>query len=1334
MASAISQVEKLNGENYAVWSVQMKSLLVTLDYWHVIENLCSITATAEQKAAWMSDDKKALATITLCVKPSELLALKTCVSAKGAWLKLSEIYRAKGPARKVNLFKRLVRFQFQHNQSYSSQVNSFCTIAESLKEIDVSIPDDILSIMLLCSLPEDMDNFVVAIESRDDLPKVDSLKMKIFEEEERRKGKVSEGEQVVYALDNKKFKRQSTRKYWDKKNNNNIKCYGCGKRGHVRAQCKNSSNNSASSEVVFGSYGSNSSGNSKQWILDSGASSHICNNKGEFSSYREQPQKVILASGESVSAKGIGNVRIKSAHADIILTEVLFVPELTSNFLSVGKIICNGNSVKFTENKACAYTKRGNLIFVAEKSYGIFVAKFNQNEYAYMNCEKSNDFDLWHRRYGHLNARDLCALSSNEMVRGLEVKMPKDFSCLTCALCKISCKPFNSYRTVLSKSKLEIIHTDICGPMRNVSQGGSVYFITFIDDYTRYMSTYFLKQKSEALSVFKEFKLKAENETGCKVKILRSDNGREYLSSEFDLFLKQNGIVHQTTVAYTPQQNGIAERANRTLVEMGRCMLEESKLPKSLWSEAVNTATYLRNRAPTKVLQGKTPYECWFGWKPSVSHLKAFGCDAVALQKQKNLSKFMPKGRKLIFVGYSNQSKAYRLYDSQRRAIVISRDVKFFENSLTEKSSSQSTPTLASGNEYFTTPVVVSEDGHAREHSQDIVSADVNQNNQPQCIDGESNAMLPSAAGVGGAVNDECAEHSVNDTDVSTSEEAEETNVVGKRKRGRPKINRTGNVGRPRKLFVVEDSTVPEVLNSIVSDPISVREAIESANKEKWREAMKSEYDSLIKNETWDLVDRPDGKNIIGNKWVFSTKRRCDGSVEKYKARLVAQGCFQKRNIDYHETYAPVVRHSTIRLILAIAVQYKLLVNHIDIVSAYLNSTLNEEIYMYQPEMFVQKDQQNKVCKLKKSLYGLKQAGREWNKKFNEILCGIGFRKCLSDNCVYIMKKNEEFIIVALYVDDLMLACSNQSTMSEIIEQLKCFVDVVDRGPISFYLGMEIERDGLRGPITVHQRKYTAELLKAWNMTECKPSSTPFPSGTELEKCTSENCKEIYDVKTYQSLIGGLMYLAVISRPDILHTLSKLSQFNNHPHKQHFIAAKHILRYLKYTANANFTYSRMEKTLSCFTDSDWGSNIVDRKSYSGYIVFLAGGPIAWESKKQNSVSLSSTEAEYVAMCEGAKEIIFYRHLLTELRLTEYCNVATVINSDNQGAEFLVRNPVTKKRSKHIDIKYHYLREKYESNDIDIIYVPSAENVADLLTKCLPKSKHMNCCKLLQLNL
>ncbi|UYV83660.1 hypothetical protein LAZ67_23001938 [Cordylochernes scorpioides] len=466
-----------------------------------------------------------------------------------------------------------------------------------------------------------------------------------------------------------------------------------------------------------------------------------------------------------------------------------------------------------------------------------------------------------------------------------------------------------------------------------------------------------------------------------------------------------------------------------------------------------------------------------------------------------------------------------------------------------------------------------------------------------------------------------------------------------------------------------------------------------------------------------ELVDPPKNKNIIGNRWVFRKKFRADGSIERYKARLVAKGYSQKYGIDYEETFAPVVRHSTIRTVLALAVEYDLLVHQMDVQSAFLNGDVKEEIYMTQPENFESKKYPRRVCKLKKAIYGLKQAGMTWHAKLDSVLKEMGLEQMKTDNCVYI-KREEGVLLVAIYVDDMIVAAEEESPLICFKESMKKLFKINYLGALNYCLGIRVQR-GVDGSIYLDQERYIEELLEKYEMKESKPISTPMDPNykvTKISPIDGEN--EPVDKVQYQSLIGSLIYLSVSTRPDIAYTISTLGQFSNDPRRQHWNIAKRVLRYLRKTSGLKITFKKSTKELYGYVDAYWGGNLMDRKSHSGFVFYLAGGPIAWESKKQQTVSLSSTESEYIALCEAGKEAVHIRMLLDELGFGEILEGPTVLKTDNQGARQLTRNPVYHARTKHIDIKWHYIRDIYDEGLVEIVHTPTQENVADIFTKSL----------------
>lgn len=462
MANSNYQVEKLNPDNYASWSIQIRSLLITQDLYDVLELTLNETATAQEKAAWIIRDRKALATITLAVRSSELIHLKDCKSAKEAWCKLENIYRAKDPTRKVNLFKQFVRFKFTSDEKYGTQINKYFSLVDDLRNVDINFPDEILSIFLLCSLPPELENFVVAIESRDVLPSIEQLKNKILEVELRRNDNVSVGKEQVCAIKNKKsnFNKNASNLNSNQSRNKDVKCFQCGKKGHIKSQCfsKNKVNNVNSAMLVVNSCMNDQERN--EWILDSGASSHVCGHKELFTGMKEYNSSVVLASGDKFQVSGIGEVEVKFFGKFYTLMDVLYIPDMKSNFLSISKMAEKGYSIIFTKNKVDIF-KHEQFQFNAMESNGIYKIKSSVNDYLNLTEERSNNY-LWHKRFGHLNANDLKKLERNEMVRGLKGNIPNNFNCITCSTCKMSAKPFKQIGTTVSKGLLELVHTDIC--------------------------------------------------------------------------------------------------------------------------------------------------------------------------------------------------------------------------------------------------------------------------------------------------------------------------------------------------------------------------------------------------------------------------------------------------------------------------------------------------------------------------------------------------------------------------------------------------------------------------------------------------------------------------------------------------------------------------------------------------------------------------------------------------------------------------------------------------------------------------------------------------------
>lgn len=682
MSSGLYSIEKLDDGNYDAWKVQMRSVLVHCELWTYVSTPTRPDGISED--IWNAKDEKALATITLSVKTPQIIHIKRCKTSSEAWKKLEAVHQPTGPARKVTVFKQLLNLKMAEGSLIVTHLNSFYDLFEKLCEIDIKLPDELFVIILLSSLPKSYENFVVAIESRDELPKSNVIKTKLLEEGSRRESEAVEangGESAFFSRHKRPTQTNSQSQQHTQRQrrvNSNAKCYKCHRKGHYAATCTVDSSKSNEAFAMLNATGA-AEISANVWVLDSGTTCHMCCDKKMFEAIISHREKIHLAGDNCIYSAGIGEVVLHTPTSTIRLRDVLFIPSLKTNFLSMSKATECGYIVKFDNIGANIINESGKTVMSADKCGSLFLyTPANQ-----LNSMIPADslFTKWHERYGHLNVRSLINLSRSEMVRGLILKnYPNNIDCETCIKGKICSLPFGQNNSIKSSAVLELVHSDICGPMRTTSLGGFKYFALFIDDFSRKIFVHFLKKKSDIFEVFKTFKNRVERETGNQIKVLRTDNGCEYVSGEFNKFLDKEGIRRNLTVQYTPQQNGVAERANRTIFEMARCMLLSSNLPESLWGEAINTAVYLKNRSPTKLLLS-TPYEAWCGTKPAVHHLRIFGCKAFALDKRQGKSKFAARGVECVMVGYSPESKAYRLYNPHSRTIIKSRDVRFIESS-----------------------------------------------------------------------------------------------------------------------------------------------------------------------------------------------------------------------------------------------------------------------------------------------------------------------------------------------------------------------------------------------------------------------------------------------------------------------------------------------------------------------------------------------------------------------------------------------------------------------------------------------------------------------------
>ena len=484
----------------------------------------------------------------------------------------------------------------------------------------------------------------------------------------------------------------------------------------------------------------------------------------------------------------------------------------------------------------------------------------------------------------------------------------------------------------------------------------------------------------------------------------------------------------------------------------------------------------------------------------------------------------------------------------------------------------------------------------------------------------------------------------------------------------------------------------------------------------------------MEENQVWNLIELPEGCNLVKSKWVYKRKLGSEGEIIKYKARLVAKGYSQIKGIDYDETFSPVARFESVRTLLALAAQNDLHVHQMDVTSAFLNGELQEDIYMSQPEGYVCKGKEDLVCKLKRSIYGLKQSSRCWNSSLNSYLKKLNFVQSVCDPCIYV-KGTENPLILAVYVDDIILICKSASEIQSVKCNLMNQYKMSDLGQLKYFLGVKVDQNVKNGTIFLSQSAYAERLINKFGMSEANPVKTPIEPNFKFDAVNDDN--RLSDPVEYQSVIGSLLYLATKTRPDICFAVGKLARYCSNPSKVHWLAAKGVIRYLKGTVNYGLLYSRSEAgTCVGFSDADWAGDLTDRKSTSGYTFQMSGASVSWLSSKQTCVALSTAEAEYLALSKAAQEAIWLQQFLASLKFP--CDEPMLIHEDNQAAISISKEFVCSKRTKHIDIKFHYVRDQVNDNKIVIDYCSSSEMVADILTKGLTYDKFAKFRKMLGL--
>lgn len=782
-------------------------------------------------------------------------------------------------------------------------------------------------------------------------------------------------------------------------------------------------------------------------------------------------------------------------------------------------------------------------------------------------------------------------------------------------------------------------------------------------------------------------------------------------------------------------------------------------MPLKFWPDAFLSATHLINRTPSRLLSYDTPLFRLFNQQPDYSSLRVFGCACWPNLRPYNTHKLQFRSKQCTFLGYSPFHKGFKCLDPDSGRVYISRDVTFdeslfpfqflhsnagrrFQDEINLLPTYLLNPTsgvrsisdhvtdssINPANNAFPAHEIVQElaSSHADPQGDSPVSpmtsASVSaQESEPGL---SSHDTLPgptttSLTHVGDPTSN--APNRAFDSElpaaVSTPDPVLESSTApsaGGELYQRPKTRLQSGI---RKEKHYTDGTVKYSFLTSIGEPQNLSEALEDNN---WKQAMDAEYDALMKNKTWHLVPPQKGCNIIDCKWVYKIKQKQDGSLDRYKARLVAKGFKQRYGIDYEDTFSPVVKAATIRVVLSIDVSRGWTIRQLDVHNAFLHGILEEDVYMKQPPGYEDNSRRNYVCKLDKALYGLKQAPRAWFSRLSKKLYGLGFKGSKADTSLFYYSKCDIIMFMLIYVDDIIVVSSKQEAVTALLQDLHNDFPLKDLGDLHYFLGIEVAKT--KHGIILTQEKYVNDLLKRANMADCKPVSTPLSTSEKLSVYEGDLLGPI-DASRYRSIVGALQYLT-LTRPDIAFPVNKVCQFLHAPTTLHWVAVKRILRYLKSCARLGLKINKSFSSLvSAYSDADWAGCPDDRRSTGGFAVFLGNNLVSWHAKKQATVSRSSTESEYKALANATAEIIWIQTLLKELKVSS--PPVARLWCDNMGAKYLASNPVFHARTKHIEVDFHFVRERVNNKLLQIDFIPSEDQVADGFTKALSVRKLEN---------
>ena len=1094
--------------------------------------------------------------------------------------------------------------------------------------------------------------------------------------------------------------------------------------------------------------------------MDSGASDHYCPDRTQFRNYRTLDNRdITTADGRTLKAVGIGDVRIDlpngSKRTPALLKDTVYAPDMAFTLISISRLDQANCSVTFRKGMCTIRNPNGRIMGTIPRANGLYrlvnAGKGSPTDNANVVAGKMSISEA-HRKLGHISHSAIRNAISTGQITGIDLDMDsKPEFCEPCAKAKSARVPFPQKSDTRAEKYGERVHWDLWGPASVRSLSGNYYVAARTDDHTRENMLYFQLKKSDTFKSYKRDEALIETQSGNRIKVSRSDRGGEFLSKELIQHQDARGTLRELTVHDSPPQNGVAERGMRTRAELARALLISSGLPRFLWEEAMKHMEWLKARSPHQALDGKTPYEMKHKKKPHLGGIHEFG--AAAYVKDLKAGKLDSRAQLGRFVGYDSESKGFRIYWPNKRSVMVEQNVIFNDSDVMTDTTAVIPGDLSEGEKEKVIQVPETNTTHAEEDATENPANEPNPDNisSNSAPDSEEHNSVPFPSPP--EASDALPRDPIEEPDVEPA--------LGRGRRVQKKppgaYKRMADALPPLEanfvsladpddddigIYLPEDdddmfAMLPPdfaTVGAMGTEPASIDEALRGPNAKEWQAALDYEISQLEKLGTWVLVDLPKGEPVIPCTEVLKEKRGPTGEVETYRVRVVAGGHKQVEGINYTETFSAAVKMPSVRVVLANAAERDWEIHQIDVKSAYLQAPLKETIYMRPPRGVLKPGQEGKVCRLLKGLYGLKQAGRGWYQELTKVMVReLGFKRSALDHSVFCRKRDEEHTIVAVATDDMALTSKRKSDIATLKSEISQHWEITDGGEIRWYLGFAIKRDRAARTISINQCAYIEAMLNKFRLTNAKPVSTPMEAGAQFTKdqgpSSPTQAMRMRSVP-YAEAIGCVLWPVMITRPDCAFAVGILSQFIQNPGNVHWEALKRVMVYLGSTKDLWLTFGgRSRKLVEGFCDSDY-ANQRDRHSIAGFAYHFGQGAITWSSKKQQIIAMSTVEAEYIAQAHAAKEALWLRMFVSEIR-NEPAQAIT-ISSDNQGAIALSKDNKFHARTKHIDVRYHFIREAVEDGKVSVVYIPTDENPADIFTKPLAKAKFRRFVELLGL--